>query len=440
MIQWLRLQLRPIFGRSPHLRAAVLKTLELLARPALLPFRLSRPPSHAPDALAALEADTGALNAAAERYYATYPEPEHLLDKPFSEPEALSRRLIDLGVLMDGLRLSPGQTVLELGAGTAWVSHLLNRYGCRTISVDVSPTAMALARKAFERDPRTNWTLDPRFVAYDGLTLPLDVAVADRAIIYDAFHHIPNPARVLAELRRVLTDDGIVAMSEPGRGHLESISSRIESATGVLEHELVLEDVAELALSSGFAAARVVVASHTPLLEIDAGELRRFMGGHRFSEYWKSLCAELDGHHYILLFAGDPEPTTRQPRRLRAIIRPESGSSTVRMRPGERVQVIFAIHNAGDTTWLHTADAPGWTRLGAHLYAADATRTSIDFDWVRAALPGDVRPGSTVHIPIVFPPIDVPGDYIISVDLVVEGRTWFADRGSMAIDLECRIE
>ena len=436
----LRSLVRTVFQRTPRARASALSLIEGLARPLLLPFRLPRPRSATPAALASMESQTDHLNAAAEQYFAAYPDPEHLLAKPFSEPEALSRRLIDLGVLIDGLRLEPGQTVLELGAGTAWASHFLNRYGCRTIAVDVSPTALALARTLFEGDPRTKWELKPEFVPYDGHTLPIGDATIDRVLIYDAYHHLPNPPRVLQELRRVLKPDGIVAMSEPGRGHTESASSHTEAATGVLEAELVLEDIADLAIAGGFTAAKVIIASDVPLMEVDAHDLRPFMGGRGFATYWKRLCAQLDGHHYILLFAGDPQPTTRQPKRLRAEIRRVDQSGALAIARGQPVTATFEIFNAGDTVWLHQPNASGWTRFGAHLYRGDAARTLVDFDWLRTALPQDVAPGGTIRLTVPLPAIMDPGQYVIVADLVIEGKAWFADRGSIAPDIPCRVE
>jgi SAM-dependent methyltransferase len=303
----------------------------------------------------------------------------------------------------------------------------------------VSPTALLLAQRLFERDPGTKWSLKPEFIAYDGRTLPLDNSTVDRVVIYDAYHHVPNPARVLGELRRVLKADGIVAMSEPGRGHTDSESSRLEAATGVLENELVLEDIAELALSNGFMAAKVIVASNTPLLEIDVRELRAFMGGRGFAAYWKSLCAQLDGHHYILLFAGDPQPTTRQPRRLRAIIRPARTSRSIRVRSGDRATIVVLLHNAGDTVWLHEPNEAGWTRFGAHLHRANPSRSLIDFDWLRAPLPHRVAPRASVRVTASLPPIDAPGEYIITADLVIEGKAWFAECGSMAVHIRCSV-
>src|SRR5438094_9305587 len=123
MIARLRMLFRAVFQRAPRARALTLSFIELLARPLLLPFRLPRPRSANAPEPSSVQSQTDRLNAAAEHYFATYPNPEHLLSKPFSEPEALSRRMIDVGVLLDGLRVEPGQVVLELGAGTGWVSH-----------------------------------------------------------------------------------------------------------------------------------------------------------------------------------------------------------------------------------------------------------------------------------------------------------------------------
>jgi SAM-dependent methyltransferase len=437
MLQLIRRAVQPLFRKAPRLRSLALSGLDLAARPVLLPFRLGRPPSnHA--AVATLEGQTEAFNRAAEAYFAAYPNPEHLLGKPFSEPESLSRRLIDLGVLLHGLRLEPGDVVVDLGAGTCWVAHLLNRFGCRTIAVDVSPTALAIGRTMFERDRSTNWALEPAFLPYDGLTLPIADDSVDRIVLYDAFHHLPNPRRLLGEMRRILKADGIVAMSEPGRGHSTSPPSVAETAsTGVLEQELVIEEIAEWAIAAGFAAARVVADSQTPLAEIDVRQLRSFMGGRGFARYWRNLCAELDGHHYILLFAGDPSPTTAQPKRLQAVITSAAGAVTT--PPGRSARLTVDLYNAGDTRWLHTEGRPGWTRLGGHLHRNDRSRSLVDFDWFRLSLPRDVAPEEQVRLEMQLPPIAGPGDYLLVFDLVIEGCAWFAERGSLTLDVPYRV-
>lgn len=434
MSQRLRRMARTTFDRAPWVRARFFSTIDRLVRPLLRAFA-ARHPRPAPAARATSE-QVDTFNRAAEDYFARLSDPQPLLRKPFSEPAALSRRLIDLGVLIDGLRLRPGDTVLELGAGACWVSHFLNRMGCRTIAVDVSSSALALGRRLFESDPATDWSLDPQFQVYDGTTLPTPDASVDAIVLYDVFHHLPNPETVLGEMRRVLRANGIVAMSEPGRGHADSAPSRAESSeTGVLESELVIEDIAAMAVAAGFAAARVIVAPNAPLLEVDAVRMRAFMAGQDFSRYWSGLCAALDSHYYVLLFTGDPAPTTSRPKHLKASLRHEGGGNPRAAHPGASCPVVVRLVNAGDTRWLSTSEAAGWTRLGAHLYRDTSPWTLVDYDWARYALPHDVGPGESVTLNLRLPPITTPGRYIVVFDLVVEGMVWFADGESAALYL-----
>lgn len=436
---------RHMLRRWPDLGRAALGTLDVVYQVTLLPFR--RPARHG---VARERQDlvdrTDDYNQAAERYFARFENTGFLLDKPFGDLSQTPKHLIDAGVLLQALRLQPGDTVLELGAGSGWLSHMLNRCGCRTIAVDVSPTALGLGRTLFERDPRTNWSLEPRFLSYDGHRLPVDDGSCDRVVINDAFHHVPNQRELLREMHRVLTADGLVAMSEPGRGHADAAHSRDEAGTGVLENELRLEDLAAIARACGFEAAGVVVASALANQEIPADALPAFMGGRGFANYWKAFCAALEQHHYIVLHKGSPRRTTRRPGRLSARIEvtgvrgeriPAHGELTV--RAGEPLTLVVALTNTGDTEWLSGAGEAGWTRLGAHLRTATGSRRPIDFDWYRRALPRDVPPGERLNLDVELPALASPGDYLVEFDPVVEGLTWFADRGSHTAAIGLRV-
>jgi SAM-dependent methyltransferase len=384
-----------------------------------------------------LATQTEELNRAAERYYAKNVNPQHLLDKPFSEPEAAARRFIDVGVLIDSLRLQPGDVVMELGAGTCWVSHLLNLCGYKTVAVDVSATALSMGRTRFERDPRTNWTLDPQFLAYDGHKLPVGDAAVDHVLLYDAYHHLPNPGELLREMRRVVRSGGIVAMSEPGRGTARAhrvlkksprpACSKTSSSSKRSPSSRSRRDSLRLALSS-------------PPISRSWKSTRCNCGrswGQGFARYWRDLCASLDGHHYVLLFADDPQPTTRRPKRLKCIITIPESSEGIRMQRGERKTLHVDLFNAGDTRWLHGESGPGWTRLGAHLYRVNSGRTLVDFDCLRVALPHDVAPEQQARIDVTLPAIEAPGSYLVVIDLVIEGSAWFADRGSIPLSVSC---
>ena len=419
--------------RLPGLSRVAYAAWEPVLRFALLPFgrRMRRGRAvENPD----IAARTAEYNRAAERYFAEHPDPGFLLAKPFSDSAQFARHLVDVGILIAGARLRPGDTVLEIGAGSCWLSHMLNRHGCRTIAVDVSPTALAFGRRLFERDPATNWALEPRFLAYDGRRLPLDDGSCDRILLYDAFHHIPNQRELLAEMHRVLSADGIAAMSEPGRGHASALTSITETADwGVLENELILEDVAALAEAVGFGEVNVLAEGPRRPVELPVRGLGRFQGGQRVSRYWSDLCNHLETHHHLLLHKGCSTPTTVRPGRLAArlrLLRPAAAS----LSRGEPLHVVLRVMNTGDTRWLHRGvgeSRAGWTRLGVHLHeAGDPLGAVVDFDWHRAALDRDIEPGESFTVRLALPGLERPGRCDLLFDLVIEGVAWFAARGA----------
>ena len=433
MTRLLRAAASRVFDRFPGLLRAAYATWEPILRLTLLPFRLPTRRGRAVEHGATV-ARTAEYNATAERYFADHPEPWLLLTKPFSDPTQLARCLVDVGALIAGARLQPGDTVVEIGAGSCWVSHLLNRYGCRTIAIDVSATVLGLGRQRFEHDPWTNWSLEPRFLAYDGHRLPLDDGCCDRIVLYDAFHHIPNQRELLTEMHRILVPDGIVAMSEPGRGHASSPTSVAETVNwGVLENELVVEDLAALAEAVGFREVTVLAEGPTRRFELPAGGIGRFRGGVGFRRYWADLCHELTRHHCLLLYKGGSVATTARPGRLGARLRLLRPMGTVTLPRGEAPRVALRVANTGDTRWLQCGAGPsraGWTRLGVHLHeAGEPLGQVIDFDWYRAGLDRDVDPGERLTPRLVLPALERPGTYDLHFDLVVEGYTWFAARG-----------
>ena len=441
MIRTLRAGLAAVIDRFPGLRPILHGAWAFAWRPVvrimLLPFRVHQNRGVAVED-PALVRRTTAYNEAAERYFAEHADPQFLLDKPFSEPSLFAMYLVSAGTLIAGAKLRPGDTVIEFGAGSCWLSHFLNRYGCRTISIDVSETALALGRQLFERDPRTNWSLDPRFLAYDGHTFPLNDAMCDRIVVFDAFHHVPNQREILAEMHRVLKADGVVAMHEPGRGHATMPSSVAETrAADVLENELVIEDLAALAEAIGFGTVNVIAAGTTTLYELPAREIGRFTGGsgRGLYQYWEKLCSDLLNRHYVLMYKGDSRPTTARPDILdsaQEVLRPTGRGWA---RHGVSIPVRLRVSNHGNTRWLHAgagASRGGWTRVGVHLYEAGEVPRLIDFDWHRAGLGRDVDPASRLVVDLDLPPIARAGNYELHFDLVIEGLTWFAERGASA--------
>jgi hypothetical protein len=54
-------------------------------------------------------------------------------------------------------------------------------------------------------------------------------------------------------------------------------------------------------------------------------------------------------------------------------------------------------------------------------------------------LPADVPAEGRGRIAVELPPIAEPGDYLVVIDLVIEGSAWFAERGSLTLEVPCSV-
>ena len=378
-------------------------------------------------------------NDASERYFADYKDHAYLLGKPYTDTVNFARRLFDIGVLMHWLRLSPGEVLAELGAGTCWLAHFINRFGCQTIAIDISPTGLRIGRELFERDPLTNWDLDPQFLPYDGHRIPLPDNHVDKMMVYDAFHHVPNQAEILTEMVRVLKPGGVVAMCEPGKGHGTSELSKLEMEEwGVLENDIFVEELGDLAVRCGFTRASVVPINLPLSVEVPTDRLRGFLRGKELRHYWSQWSQAFQDVNYILLYKGEYIPTTRNPQTARARIEPVP--DTIDVRPGEPVRLSVRLTNTGDTRWLAgIPDQAGWTRLGGHLHASEPGTPALDYDWYRGELTANVEPGEAITVDAKLPAIGTPGRYRVVFDLVAERVLWFAHRDSPTAEIRLHV-
>ena len=195
--------------------------------------------------------------------------------KPFSTPghddvEEAAHLMHDFAVALACLRLVPGEHVLDLGAGSCWCSEWLQRLNIETVSVDISFDMLRIGRG---RLPHAQ-----RLAAGDLESLPFLDASFDKAICLNAFHHVPDGRKALAEVRRVLRPGGLVLFSEPGRGHADAETSRVATgACGVLEQEILVAPFLEACAAAGFVDVRIKpVAYAVPWYDADLDKWRRW--------------------------------------------------------------------------------------------------------------------------------------------------------------------
>ena len=114
---------------------------------------------------------------------------------------------------MDALRLiretfTPlaGKRILDIGCGTGTLAQRLAEDGAAVTGIDPGEAALAKARAAVP---------GARFEAASADALPFPAASFDGAVLFNALHHVPDPASALAEAIRILAPGSLLVVVEP---------------------------------------------------------------------------------------------------------------------------------------------------------------------------------------------------------------------------------
>ena len=95
------------------------------------------------------------------------------------------------------------KTVLELATGTGLIAKHIVNAAAHIEATDASPEMIAEAK-------RDNRSAKLYFSVQDMFCLPYAEESFDAVIVSNALHIVPQPEKVLAEIRRVLKDDGVL--------------------------------------------------------------------------------------------------------------------------------------------------------------------------------------------------------------------------------------
>jgi SAM-dependent methyltransferase len=109
-----------------------------------------------------------------------------------------------------------GAAVLDLGCGEGAFTAVLAEAGARPVGVDVAEAALERAR---ERHP----DLDFRR-ASPGEPLPLEDGAVDVVWASEVLAFVPDTARVLSEVRRVLRPEGALLVTTPNHGRVRALA------------------------------------------------------------------------------------------------------------------------------------------------------------------------------------------------------------------------
>lgn len=101
---------------------------------------------------------------------------------------------------------------------------------------------------------------------------------------------------------------------------------------------------------------------------------------------------------------------------------------------GQSAILTFTVTNASDLTW----PAGSLTRLGNHWRTPDGEAVAFD-DGRTSVVQSDVESGGSVTVNLTVAAPSRPGEYVLELDVVEEGVTWFAQQGSAPLGLAVQV-
>lgn len=379
------------------------------------------------------------LNRSAETYFARLTDWTYLLAKPFAAPEDCAKLLIEFWATLQGLELCSRMKVLDFGPGSCWSSHFLTQMGCKVYACDISPSALEIGKKRYQDHPPFGTQPVPEFLVYDGFRFPLPDRSIDRVLCMHALHHVPNVSHVIGEMSRVLGDYGVAAFAEPGPDHSKGAIAQQEIENGVLENDIVVEDIWGWARAAGFQRIELG-AFPIDRVALSLEEYRNFCAGD--PEIGQRVLAPVRTHAietrtFSLYKNADPVTWSTTTRGLAAELNVRISGRN--FQAGQIIHAQAACKNIGQAAWFMAGEGPGTVRLGFHL--KNLYNGEYIHDYGRASLASHpLWPGGRADSEVEIRAPLLAGRYELTCDLVSEYVCWFAEQNrSTAAVFEIRV-
>jgi SAM-dependent methyltransferase len=403
---------------------------------------------------------------AAEEFFAQRINWDSLHAKPFAEIDETPELLTCFAQVVRGLELLPEMTVLDFGAGSCWTSHFLSQLGLKVIALDVSPSALKIGQRLYQKHPIIGNQPEPQFLQFDGQRFDLPDNSVDRISCFEAFHHVPNPEQVIREMGRVLKPGGIAGFSEPGPEHSKTPQAQNEMrANRIIENDIDVREIWGVAQKAGFTEIKLALMNPNAFL-LPLEEFEAYLtGANSGQSYLAETRRQMQHRRVFFLFKGASAAPADSRHRAGLMAELSVECAATRVAASKPLPFKATVKNSGTSVWLPTRPDEtrskwrdglraasrgllrlrpiplparlGSVRFGIQLF--DQQGSLLNIDYFRHSLtPGEGReilPGETVEFTaeVVMP---AAGKYILHCDLVSEMVCWFEHNGSAPVRLD----
>ena len=130
-----------------------------------------------------------------------------------------------IGIILDNAGVEEGKDILDVACGTGvLIPDYLERNAASVTAIDISPKMAELAKKKFPQEKVEVLCGDVEETAFD--------RQFDCIVVYNAFPHFPDPARLIARLTTLLKPGGTLTVAhgmsrEKIDGHHSGMASKV---------------------------------------------------------------------------------------------------------------------------------------------------------------------------------------------------------------------
>jgi SAM-dependent methyltransferase len=160
-------------------------------------------------------------------------------------------------------RFCRGLRVADAGCGTGYGTHQLALNAAAVVGIDVAGDALAYASSEYQRS-------NLRWVQSSCTDLPFRAAAFDVVVSFEVIEHLRQWSGLIAEARRVLTEEGLFIVSTPNKGFYAK--TRAGSGPNPFhEHEFELDEFRE-ALIRFFPHVHIAFENHAGCVLFESPE------------------------------------------------------------------------------------------------------------------------------------------------------------------------
>lgn len=208
-------------------------------------------------------------------------------DEPFYNQRETSRLLFDFSVMLSKLNKEPYKhPILDLGAGSCWISEFVAKMGYEVIAFDIHEELKINIDYRLKNDSRINNQL-LKFIKGDAHQLPFEDNKFSNILCFDTLHHMHNFEKVFSEIYRTLVKGGRAIFVEPGARHSSSpetikfVNEQKKTDMFWIERDIVIEEIDSIAKNSNFENGIMIVPLPYPLdlIEYNMGDWLYFING-----------------------------------------------------------------------------------------------------------------------------------------------------------------